>query len=102
MNLFDRLTWCWQGDILPWIRVRGRFYYWCLRYGGKKRIPKEVIARAMEKSIERLNRNLKLAQDSFNLNDMSEDERLALRAMRLKAGEIDSGIKNNKPDLIKH
>ncbi|MDF1497058.1 MAG: hypothetical protein P1P90_03275 [Patescibacteria group bacterium] len=94
MNLLDRITWHWYGDILPWLRVRGKFYYWCLRYGGKKRIPKEVIARAMEKSIERMNRNLKLAQDSIPLEDMSEEERLALRDMRMQAGELGSELKN--------
>ncbi len=94
MNLFDRIAWHWYGDILPWLRVRGKFYYWCVRYGGKKRIPKEVIARAMAQSVERLNRNLQLAQDSIPLADMSEEERLALREMRLRAGEIGSELKN--------
>ncbi len=94
MNIFERIYWFVYSEIWPRVKVRGRFYWWCVRYGGKKRIPKEVIVGALAKSVDRMNRNLKMAQDAMPLDDMTEEERLAIRDMRLQAGELSSKILN--------
>lgn len=60
-KLADRIrSFWWQIKYEHWppVKVRSKYYYWIVRYGGKKRIPKEVVFGAMAKSLQRMNENL--------------------------------------------
>ncbi|MBI3335847.1 MAG: hypothetical protein HY001_05145 [Candidatus Portnoybacteria bacterium] len=45
-------------EVLPWVKVKLRYWWWILKYGGKKKIPPEIIFGALAKSLERMNENL--------------------------------------------
>lgn len=89
MNPWERLKY----EVWPVIKVRGKYYYWILRYGGKKRIPREVVFGSMAKSLQRMNDNLEKAAriGADDPNTSAQEVRQALDALK-KAGELNDSI----------
>lgn len=70
-------------ELWPWLKVRCKYYFWIVRYGGKKRIPQEVVFRSMAKSLARMNDNLDAAYKlaANDPNAPSEEVHKILQAM---------------------
>lgn len=94
MNKLQELYWKLRYEKWPKIKVRGRFYWWIVRYRGKKNIPREVVFSSMVKNMERMNDNMEkalhAAADDPDAN--GKELRKALAAME-KAGELTNGVK---------
>ena|SRR3989344_841784 len=72
---FQYLWWHIKYELWPPVKVKTKYYWWIVRYGGKKRIPKEVVFRAMAKSLKRMNDNLdKAYQIGGHSSDVSAEE----------------------------
>ncbi len=65
---------------LPYVKVRGLFLWWTIRYGGAKNIPPELLIKRMEKNIERTRESLQNA-----LRAMPDDTTKEERDMLFKA-----------------
>lgn len=72
--------------------VRLKYWWWIVRYGGKKRIPSEVIFGAMEKTIGELQAHI---LDAVRVlpNDVSEEERLLARETMMKVSNFAKEVK---------
>jgi len=88
----------WEIQYELWPRVRRwlAFHYWIIRYGGEKKIPREALFRALAKSVERMNKNLRDASRAMPLEDVNEEERLSMRDLLMKSNDLRQGIKNFK------
>lgn len=75
------------------VRVKLKFWWWTIRYGGKKNIPKKLIFQALANSMKRMGHNLKEAQRAMP-EDVSEEERVRVREARMKATDLDTHIKD--------
>lgn len=82
----------------PEWKVRLRFYWWVVRYGGKKRIPREVVLRSMKESVERMEYNLRRARDEMPAG-MPEELRLRLRGAIMRADELGGQIKKIEEEV---
>lgn len=60
-------------EFWPFMKTRLYFWWWVIKYGGKKNIPREVIFAQMAKSMERLNQNLHCARAAM-MDDASKEE----------------------------
>ncbi len=58
-----------------WLKVRLRFYWWIIKYGGKKNIPVEVVFGAMASSIGRLVDDLENAERVSSGNEPEAERR---------------------------
>lgn len=68
-------------EMWPMVKTKIIFWWWIIKYGGKKNIPKEVIFEALEKTIESLVFNVEQAVRATP-NDADEEERkLAFKAL---------------------
>ncbi len=83
--------------IWPMVRVRLKFWWWTIRYGGKKNIPKRVIFQALADSMKRTVDNFKKAQMAMP-DDVPEEERLQMREARMKLADLDAQIKDLDED----
>ncbi|HEY4508412.1 MAG TPA: hypothetical protein VJJ55_02020 [Candidatus Paceibacterota bacterium] len=72
----------------PWLKVKTRYWWWVIRYGGKKNIPPELIFGQMEKSMARMKENLMQALRNFPKELGEEDKQMLLDAIG-KAEEMD-------------
>lgn len=79
----------------PPIKVRMCYYWWIVRYGGKKNIPREVIFGAMAKSMERMNNNLRLAV-SESPDDLSKEDHMQMLKAIEKAEKMQEDIEISK------
>lgn len=97
---FERIRFGWwhiKYELWPPVKVRGRFYWWVIRYGGKKRIPREVVFGAMAKSLQRMNDNLEKAyQIGAHDPNTSAEEVHKVLAVRKKAHELTTNIEKLK------
>lgn len=94
------LDWFWLLRWPSW-KVRIRTWYWIMRYGGKGRIPKDVVFRALKRSADRMEENLRKARESMDLERVSESERLMLREALMKAQGFQSAVDDKfGPDSI--
>jgi hypothetical protein len=82
-------------QIWPPIKVRLTYWWWIIRYGGKKNIPKEVVFRQLEKSVESMADNLEKA---INVRNGEMDHQEAAQAIKIaqKVKEFKEEIKNLK------
>lgn len=71
----------------PWLKVKTRYWWWVLKYGGKKNIPPELIFGQMEKSMERMKENLMQALRHFPEELGGEEKQMLLDAIG-KAEEL--------------
>lgn len=73
MNAYTHLRY----TLWPRVKVRGTYALLALRYGGVRKIPPEVVAQQMQKSVERMEQNLKNALRALP-DDVDEEERRLL------------------------
>lgn len=102
MNKLQGIYWALRYEKWPKVKVRVRFYWWIVRYRGKKNIPREVVFGSMAKSLERMNDNLEKAlQAGADDPDANGDElREVLTAME-KAVELTDGVKELESESTK-
>ena len=79
----------------PRVRVRLKYWWWILKYRGKKNIPKEVVFGAMAKSLARMNDNL-MAAFRETPEDMSEEEIKTLFDAIQKGKDLEGDISRLK------
>ena len=62
--------------VWSWCKVRLLSWWWAVRYGGRKNIPKEMIMGQLQKSMARMNQNLgeALRHIPENLTEMERKE----------------------------
>jgi hypothetical protein len=65
----------------PMMKVRGRFYWWVVRYGGRRNIPPEVVFGSMLANMERLEENLQQALRAMPSDTPEEDRKMLLSAL---------------------
>lgn len=59
------------------MKTRLTYWWWIIKYGGKKKIPPELISKKLDKSIETLHENLMQAL-RYIPSDASEEEKKEL------------------------
>ena len=74
-------------SLWPAAKVRLTFWWWIIKYGGKKNIPKDLIFNKMTESMERMQKNLMEALRRMPA-DIGEDEKKELLDLIKTAGEL--------------
>ncbi|MCR4328376.1 MAG: hypothetical protein NUV53_02550 [Patescibacteria group bacterium] len=69
-------------SIWPIIKVRFRYWWWIIKYRGKKNIPPDVVFSALQESAQKMADNLKRAFSAMPSNTGSEEVRKIIEAMR--------------------
>ncbi|MEK7208550.1 MAG: hypothetical protein AAB699_03340 [Patescibacteria group bacterium] len=72
----------------PTVKVKSRYYWWVIRYCGKRNIPPELIFGQIAKSMERMKENLMQALRHLP-PDMGAEEKKTLLDAIGKADELD-------------
>lgn len=97
---FEKIQYGWwhiKYELWPPVKVHSKYYWWIVRYRGKKRIPREVIFGAMAKSLQRMNDNLdKAFQIGAHDPNTSAKEVHRVLAAKEKARELTAGIEELK------
>ena len=75
-------------NVWPWVKVKSRYYWWVIRYGGKRNIPPELMFGQIEKSVARMKENLMQALRHLP-PDMGEEEKNMLLDAIGKADALD-------------
>lgn len=75
-------------NVSLYIKVRGLFLWWTLRYGGVKNIPPELLAERMERNIERMKDSLMNALRALP-DDATDEERQMLLDVIKESNEIE-------------
>ena len=89
MNLFERIKY----DLWPFLKTRLYLWWWTIKYGGKKNIPKEVFFAQMAKSMERLNQNLQCARASaMDDSDIKKSEMDEIYDVIRKVEKLQDGV----------
>lgn len=91
MNFFEELLLKIRYEFWPFLKVRLYYWYWIIKYGGKKNIPAAVIFGQMAKSLERMNKNLQLAMRAAP-EDTSPEEMAEIREAILRAEEFTRNV----------
>ena len=81
----------------PRLKVRLKYWWWIVKYRGKKNIPREVVFGAMAKSLERMNENLMGAYREIP-DDMSAEEKRELFEALQRAKDMEGEINRLKDD----
>ncbi|MBI2476488.1 MAG: hypothetical protein HYV67_04600 [Candidatus Taylorbacteria bacterium] len=84
-------------SLWPAVKVRSRYWWWVIKYGGKKNIPREVIFGAMEKSMKCLTENLNQAVRLLPTDADAEEKGLAFGAVA-KVKEFEEEMSKFKQD----
>lgn len=84
-----------QYRLRPWLKVRLKYWWWIIKYRGKKNIPRDVVFGAMAKSLERLNENLMAAYRAVP-DDLSDEEKRELFETLQKAKGLEGEIQRLK------
>jgi len=77
--------------IWPWVKVKIIYWWWIIKYRGKKNIPPELIFGRIIKNIERMKENLEKAF-SLGKDDMTKEELLNFHKIMDKADELERKI----------
>jgi len=75
-------------SLWPAVKVRGIYWWWILKYGGKKNIPPELIFGAMERSMQRMDENIKNALRAMP-EDASEEEQQMMRDLLRESARLE-------------
>jgi|GEM_PF-3275531 len=73
------------------LRVRLTYWWWILKYRGKKNIPLEVVLGRMDETMKLLSENILKAVQASSAN-MSEDESKMVRDLLAKLRELEEGV----------
>lgn len=77
------------------VKIRVMYWFWIIKYGGKKKIPPEVIFGKLNETMESLLYNI---QEAIKVSptDMGEEERLVVRELIMKAANLKKEVKDLK------
>lgn len=84
-------------SLWPAIKVRLTFWWWTVKYGGKKNIPRELVFNKMTASMERMQKNLMDALRHMPA-DIGEDEKKELLNLMRTAGELKNEAESIKQE----
>ena len=75
------------------MKTRIMYWFWIIKYGGKKKIPPEVIFGKLNETMESMLKNI---QEAIKVSptDMSEEERLMVRELMMKTASLKKGVKD--------
>lgn len=82
-------------NLWPTIRVRLRYLWWVIKYGGKKNIPKELVVEQVMKNMRNLNENLMGALRHIPEN-VSDKEKRELFDLIREAGELEREFEKSR------
>lgn len=74
-------------NLWPAVKVKSRYYWWVVRYGGEKNIPPELIFGQLQKSMARMKDSLQEALRHLP-KDISDEEKQMLLDAIGKAEEL--------------
>ncbi|OGZ65340.1 MAG: hypothetical protein A3C50_01410 [Candidatus Staskawiczbacteria bacterium RIFCSPHIGHO2_02_FULL_43_16] len=83
-------------EIWPWVKVKTIYYWWIIKYGGKKNIPRELIFQKLQENMESMTKNIVDAVRVSPENQMDEEEKKITREILMKVSEFERKIKNLK------
>lgn len=83
-------------EIWPALKVRLIYWWWIIKYGGKKNIPPELIFGRINKSMARISENLMDALKTMP-PDATEDEKKELINLIRETGELEKEVGEMKP-----
>ncbi len=80
-----------------WPRVRPRlvYWWWIIKYRGKKNIPREVVFGALAETVKRMNEDMMQALGAMP-DDVSEDDRREFVEAMQKTAEFEREVKELK------
>ena len=87
--------------IWPWVKTRLIYWWWIVKYEGKKNIPPEVIFNKLEETAESLADDIQDAVRVSPIEEMTEGERLRMREVSMKVSDFVREIKNLRHDKTK-
>ena len=77
----------------PFLKVKLIYFWWIVKYGGKKNIPPELIFARMQTSMERMNKNLMEALRHLP-SDAGEEEQQKVVTLVQTAADLEDEIKH--------
>ncbi len=86
-----------QHKIWPAVKMRLIYWWWILKYRGKKNIPPELIFGKLEETMKSLSDNVLKAIQASPEN-MSEEERKMAHDLLTKLQEFEKGVADIKKD----
>ena len=82
-----------MNNLWPMVKTRIMYWFWIIKYGGKKKIPPEVIFGKLNETMESLLNNIQEAIKA-SPTDMSEEERLMVRELMMKTVSLKKEVKD--------
>lgn len=75
------------------VKIKVMYWFWIIKYGGKKKIPPEVVFGKLNETMESLLSNI---QEAIKVSpeDMSEEERLMVRELMMKTANLKKEVKD--------
>ena len=77
------------------------YYWWVIKYGGKKNIPPELIFSQMAHSMARMNENLQMAMHALP-DDASQEEKEQLMELLSQANLLEDEVEKVKTEKDIH
>mgnify|MGYP001574343520 CR=1 FL=1 len=78
--------------IWPAVKVRLTYWWWIVKYGGKKKIPPEVVFGALGKTVGSIGDNI---MDAIRVSpEMDEEEQKLVRALVMKMSDLKREVEN--------
>jgi len=71
------------------------YWWWIVKYGGKKKIPHDLVFKKIEETMQSFKDDLMQAV-RYSPEDMTEEERKEFIKILEKTGELSRGIKSIK------
>ena len=87
--------------IWPWVKVKAVYYWWVIKYRGKKNIPPELIFSQMARSMARMNENMQLAMRALP-DDASREEKEQLMELLSQANVLEDEVGRVKTEKELH
>ncbi|MFH1162363.1 MAG: hypothetical protein V1696_03795 [Candidatus Jorgensenbacteria bacterium] len=84
----------------PMVKVRLLYWWWIVKYGGEKNIPKELLFKKMAESMSRLAENLEAARRAMSPDADQEETKTLIDIMR-KVGSLKENVEEAKRDSLK-
>jgi hypothetical protein len=75
-------------EIWPYLKVRLLFFWWIIRYGGARNIPREMLRKKTEDNILRMKESLMNAIRAIPDNATEEERQMLFDAVR-ECGEVE-------------
>lgn len=82
-------------NVWPAVKTRLTYWWWIIKYGGKKSIPPELILGKMNASMEKMRENLMQALRHMP-SDINEKEKKELLDLLRTADQLEKELKQTK------